>query len=77
VYVLNESRIKLYIERFDLGNNIRMQFLIAVGHNVGAHIKSLHSGINEPEDDESTTAVMFVRWPDGRLSLLRPIAFYT
>jgi hypothetical protein len=51
-YLLNESRIKLCIERFDSENYTRMQFLIAVSHNVGAHTKSLHSNINDSEDDE-------------------------
>jgi hypothetical protein len=53
-YLVNESRIKLCIDRFDSGNYTRMQFLTAVSNNVGAHTESLYtnsSDISDSEDD--------------------------
>ena len=51
-YLLNELRIKMCIERFDSGNYTRMQFLVAICHNVEAHTKSVNSNITDSDEDE-------------------------
>ena len=48
--LLNETRIKACISRFDAGSYTRMQFLRAVSHSVGAHTDAL-----QPRNDASTS----------------------
>ena len=58
--IVNESRIKACLTRFDTGAYNRLQFLRAVSHSVGVHTAALHpatdSDSNDDEDaDEQST----------------------
>jgi len=55
--LLNESRIKASLSRFDNGSYNRIQFLRAVSHAVGAHTQSLQptaDGDSSDDDDQDT-----------------------
>lgn len=55
--ILNESRIKACLSRFDTGAYSRLQFLRAVSHSVGAHTAALQPAADsDSDDDEQSTA---------------------
>lgn len=49
--LLNETRIKACIARFDVGSYNRLQFLRAISHCMGAHTNAFHPS-TEPSDSE-------------------------
>jgi len=49
--MLNDTRIKSCLSRFDSGAYSHLQFLRAVSHSVGAHTESL-----QPRDDSSSSS---------------------
>jgi len=57
--IVNESRIKACLSRFDSDLYNPLQFLRAVSHSVGAHTAALQSAIDSDsndDDDEQSTA---------------------
>ena len=59
--LLNETRIKACVARFDAGSYSRLQFLRAVSHCMGAHtdafLPSTDSSDNDDSDDEQPSAL--------------------
>jgi hypothetical protein len=68
--LMNETRIKACVARFDSGAYTRMQFLRAVSHSVGAHTAALQPRVDATSSDEdelvdmpSTAAVVATTAP--------------
>jgi len=57
--VLNDTRIKSCLSRFDSGAYSRLQFLRAVSHSVGAHTESLQPRVDEGVNLDPTDKVFF------------------
>ena len=53
--IINESRVKSCLAKFDNGCYSRLQFLCAVSHSMGAHMAALQPADNDNDDDGSYT----------------------
>ena len=59
--IINESRVKSYLAKFDNGSYSRLQFLRAISHSMGAHTPALqpadsNSDSDDDGDDSQSTA---------------------
>jgi hypothetical protein len=54
INIMNETRIKACVSRFDAGSYTRIQFLRAVSHSVGAHTDALQPRNDASDSDEDS-----------------------
>jgi len=50
--IINESRVKSYVAKFDNRSYSRLQFLCAVSHSMGAHTAALQPADSDSDDDD-------------------------
>jgi len=50
--IINESRVKSCLAKFDNGSYSRLQFLCAVSHSLGAHTAALQPADSDSYDDD-------------------------
>ena len=50
--IVNESRVKSCLAKFDNGSYSRLQFLLAVSHCLGAHTAALQPADSDSDDDD-------------------------
>ena len=51
--IINESRVKSCLAKFDNGSYSRLQFLCAVSHSMGAHTAALQPAHSDDDGDDS------------------------
>ena len=50
--IINESRVKSCLAKFDNGSYSRLQFLCAVSHSMGDHTAALQPADSDSDDDD-------------------------
>jgi len=58
--IINESRVKSCLAKFDNGSYSRLQFLCAVSHSIGAHTAALQPADSDGDDDGDDNQSMAV-----------------
>ena len=54
--ILNDARIKSFIEHYDNVANSRLQFRQAISHSLHAHTEAFHAAAEADSDDEDDTS---------------------